>query len=432
MQSDDASPEGRPEGNSERPVRPGRSIPDVKVLGAIFASVLVLVSVVGIVRANRRAARHADATARVESMAEALASVDHRREPLTGGGTEGRAWSDYDGVFEQLLSMDLDDLDRSKACIAVEEAVAGTASDRAEIAKRFRETLSSQWDQLGRGAHCLDAAPPSDLRAISTIPVARKLSDFRVVLSTLTLDGLSLLERGDGAQGAQRILTAMQVAEDFTRSPSLITQMIGLSGLSPHVLLDYAKVQGLGGLDAEGLSQVFDGTERLLGRCASDVFKPSMLGDVVGLWHFGESLGVRDEGTVIGSMEVTEHVRFCDEYLRDQASHDLYEIYVHGQSVAKEEGAESARAKFASAHASAASSYRHNVVQLGLLRIALARALAPLEEADPRLQSIAEGSDFVDPFGGTLEIGHDEGLTVFRVRSDDDSLPVVELRVREG
>lgn len=422
MNSDDPSDGG--------PAAPGRSVPDATRAAVVLVCAFVAFGIVGVVRSNRRAAIHGDATARVASMVEAISSTNCTRKPLSGDPVVGRARDHYERAFARLRS--LGDHERATAYRDIEEAVHGTVAARTKAVARSRERFTAAWDELERGARRTDASPGPVVRSTGDDFEPLGLGKHHIVLEAMSLDGLALMESGDGARGARRILSAMQVAEDFTRSHSLVEQVAGFAGLSPEVLQDHAKIHGFGELDQAGLIQVFDGTERLLGRCASDGFKPSLVGDVVAMWSSNTSGSFRVDDARAGSTALAEHVRVADDYLRTQRGHDFLETHLYAVEVAETQGEETYLGKLASTHANVVASLRHHVVRLGFLRVALARELAPLEGADPRLVAIADGDGFVDPFGGRLEIESDQGVTVFRVRADVPDIAPVEYHLLEN
>ncbi len=175
-----------------------------------------------------------------------LSAISYEREPLGGPGTTGRAWDSYSKAYEGMLA-------RPGAKDLLEAAAKAAKSEpemRRRETARLAQVLSVELAELQRGARCIDATPPMEWskNIQHRLP---KVMHTAVMVDVLTLQGLAEIEAGHSQSGSGMILGGMQLGEDLSQTPVLLTQMAGLSQTIPVVLREFLENEGLHALPIE-------------------------------------------------------------------------------------------------------------------------------------------------------------------------------------
>ena len=201
---------------------------------------------------------------RLNELHQELDAISHRRPPAGSSeeaGKEGFAWDEYQRALDLLAERSSHAL--TALSIKAVEAASLNPQERFETATQLSANLEEEIRCLREGASRLDATPKDRVEADGTSHLP-KLITAKIITNALALQGIAAVEARNPRGGANMILDAMQLGQDFTRSRFLLTQIIGSSVLLPDALKVYLENNPLEGLGPEALERLDEGIIKLI------------------------------------------------------------------------------------------------------------------------------------------------------------------------
>lgn len=224
------------------------------LLGSILSLVIVLAGSAAVVRQRTDLAWSA-MQKQVHTIDAAWQLRDHRRLPLYGEGTEGRAFDGYQRAIELGKPLCRGDNKELVATLPhwIDTKVAGTEALR----ERWRPAI----DALRAACRCNDARPPQTSAAVPETGIL-SLLDARWLVNMTVLEARALRLAGQPSNAVERTLDAATFGADLMQTGLLINTIIGAAMVA--IAVDEAWPESaLSQLDAPSLDLLAEGLDRL-------------------------------------------------------------------------------------------------------------------------------------------------------------------------